>query len=439
MTIFPIQRANLAQLFWLRCLAITGQLVTIAVVQGWLGVNLPVAPMLAIVAMEVLFNVMTWVRVRMTRRARALLGHDASHGNTNVELAGQLLVDIGALTALLFFSGGTTNPFVSLYLPGLAIAAAVLPWRHALPLAILSLLCYGLLSFGYVPLRLDHPDEFFRLHQAGMWINFIISVALIAWFVSRMSRALRERDALLAQAEQRLLRDERMAALGAQAASVAHELGTPLSTMAVVVGELRHALRGAARTSKLGATLAPELEVLEQQIALCKHAIGHVQARAAAPVRQALTVWLPAFIEQWRLRHPQVTFSLAMPDDLSASIDDTVQTGQILTILLDNAALVSPHDVQLTCQVDAGAVTFIVCDHGPGLPPRVRDQLGVAPVVSTHGGHGMGLYLAFASTERLGGTLNLNDHVPHGTCATLCLPFDGTRAPGMALTSTALV
>ena len=110
-------RVNLGHLFWLRNLAIIGQLVTIGVVETYFGVHLPLPAMLMIIALEIVFNGLTWVRVL---RARP---------ETDIELLGQLWVDLGALSALLFLSGGTTNPFVSLYLPSLAIAAAVLPWH----------------------------------------------------------------------------------------------------------------------------------------------------------------------------------------------------------------------------------------------------------------------------------------------------------------------
>ena len=149
-------RVNLGHLFWLRSLAIIGQLVTIAVVQTFYGAHLPLAAMLTIVVLEVLFNALTWVRV-----ARA-------QPETNLELFGQLWVDLGALSALLFLSGGATNPFVTLYLPSLAIAAAVLPWRLMVWLALFAVVCYALLTVSYVPLNMEDPAESVRIfpHRA---------------------------------------------------------------------------------------------------------------------------------------------------------------------------------------------------------------------------------------------------------------------------------
>jgi two-component system, sensor histidine kinase RegB len=413
-------RVNLGHLFWLRSLAIIGQLSTIAVVQIFFGAKLPLPAMLLVIALEMLFNGLTWLRV-----ARA-------QPETNLELFGQMWVDLGALSALLFLSGGTTNPFVTLYLPSLAIAAAVLPWTMMTCLAVFAVACYALLSYNYVPLNIENPANLFDYFRTGLWVNFMVSVGLIGWFVARMSRALRVRDAALADAQQRHLRDERAVALGVQAATVAHEMGTPLSTIAMLSEELRDA---AAHDANL-APYSADFELLEQQMTLCTSALARLRSRASGPsTRQPLDEWLASFIEQWRLRHPQVKFEQTGETPGGVSIDDPVAVGQILTILLDNAARASSESVVLRVSAEkaekaeraeaadgAHRVRFDVCDRGPGIPPALRASLGAGPVDSTQGGHGVGLYLAFAAAARLGGSIELVDGEPRGTRAVLRLP-----------------
>lgn len=394
-------RVNLGHLFWLRNLAIIGQLVTIGVVETYFGVHLPLPAMLMIIALEIVFNGLTWVRVL---RARP---------ETDIELLGQLWVDLGALSALLFLSGGTTNPFVSLYLPSLAIAAAVLPWHMMIWLSAFAVTCYAALGFDSVPLNLDNPANLFDYYRAGMWVNFMVSVGLIAWFVARMSSALRQRDAALGEAQQHLLRDERAVALGVQAATVAHEMGTPLSTIAMLTEELRDAARTDAGLGRYEA----DLKVLEEQIMLCTSALALLRSRASAPPsRQPVDDWLDTFVEHWRLRHPHVQFELLGARPAGAELHDPVAAGQILTILLDNAARASPQYVTLTAKITrdgAGKdIEFEVCDDGPGIPVTLRDTLGKMPVDSTQGGHGVGLYLAFSATARLGGKIELSDAKP---------------------------
>ncbi|AOJ70398.1 MULTISPECIES: ATP-binding protein [Burkholderia] len=414
-------RVNLSHLFWLRNLAIIGQLVTIAVVQTYFGVHLPLPAMLMVIALEIVFNALTWVRVL---RARP---------ETNFELLGQLWVDLGALSALLFLSGGTTNPFVSLYLPSLAIAAAVLPWHLMIWLAAFAVACYLALGFDSVPLNLDNPANLFDYFRAGMWVNFMVSVGLIAWFVARMSSALRQRDAALGEAQQALLRDERAVALGVQAATVAHEMGTPLSTIAMLTEELREAARTDAGLARYDA----DLKVLEEQMSQCTSALARLRSRASErPSSEPVGEWLDTFVEHWRLRHPHVLFEQLGPQPAGVALDDTVAVGQILTILLDNAARASRDRVTLAATIaHDGArdeIEFEVCDNGPGIPAALRDALGAAPVDSTQGGHGVGLYLAFSAAARLSGSIELADAQPRGTRAILRLPVARQVAAEMA-------
>jgi len=418
---------NLGHLFWLRVLAIIGQLCTIAFVQLFMGVRLPLPAMLFVIAMEVLFNGVTWLRVSQERP------------ESNLELFGQIWVDLGALSALLFLSGGTTNPFVSLYLPSLAVAAAVLPWYLTAWLAAFAVSCYVLLGFDSVPLTIENPANLFDYYRAGMWVNFMVSVALIVWFVARMSRALRQRDNALADAQQRLLRDERAVALGVQAATVAHEIGTPLSTIAMLTEELRDA----ARSDGGLAPYTADLELLDRQMSLCTSALARLRSRASSNSGQRVGEWLGPFVEQWRLRHPHVRFELLGEAPPDAILDDTVAVGQILTILLDNAARASRDHVTLQARYAQpdDLVEFEVCDAGPGIPAPLRASLGTAPVDSTQGGHGVGLYLAFSSAARLGGAIELSDATPsagaergpRGTRAVLRVPARAaTAAAGAA-------
>ena len=412
-------RVNLGHLFWLRSLAIIGQLVTIAVVQTFYGAHLPLAAMLTIVALEILFNALTWIRV-----ARA-------QPETNLELFGQLWVDLGALSALLFLSGGATNPFVTLYLPSLAIASAVLPWRLTVWLALFAVVCYSLLTVSYVPLNMEDPLNLFEYFRIGLWVNFMVSVGLIGWFVARMSRALRARDFALADAQERLLRDERAVALGVQAATVAHEIGTPLSTIAMLSEELRDS----ARRDPHLAPYSADIELLEQQMTLCTSALARLRSRATGPTqRQPLDDWLRGFVEQWRLRHPHVRFELMEAEEHKRAglfLSDPVAVGQILTILLDNAARASSDSVTLTTSASRHlgepVIQFDVRDQGPGIPAALRGSLGATPVDSTQGGHGVGLYLAFSAATRLGGSIELTPASPHGTHAILRLA--DTSAP----------
>jgi len=169
--------------------------------------------------------------------------------------------------------------------------------------------------------------------------------------------------------------------------------------------------------------------LLEQQVALCQSALARLRVRAESGARQRLSAWLPSFVEQWRLRHPHVNFEITGQPADPIQLSDTVAVGQILTILLDNAARASRDFVRLEARVvhpatpEAQAeIEFLVRDRGPGVPAALRDTLGMAPVESTQGGQGVGLYLAYATAAQLSGSIALRDAPERGTLAVLRLP-----------------
>ncbi|WP_265213425.1 ATP-binding protein [Herbaspirillum lusitanum] len=436
------QHQLLLRLFWMRCVTTLAQGLLVASAIYGMGLSLPLAPLCTVLGVMLAFNGLTWLRMRLPQPVR------------EPELFFQLCIDVSALSALLYFTGGATNPFVSFYLPALAVAAAVLPSAYAFGLALYSLACYSALTYLYQPLHIHDHDQATAYHLAGMWVNFVMSAALITWFVTRMSATVRSRDAQLAQAREQQLQDERIVALGTQAASAAHEMSTPLATVAVIAGELRiEAGRNNALTM-----YRDDLAVVEEQIAVCKTALDRMgmdvqvrQTDAVAPVR--LSDWLRHFVDAWRLRHPAISIRLTLPQGAPDLLDmaparDQQLIGQIVQTLLDNAAQAVAEngkvDVVLSLKKDTVASAVMnsaiirVADDGPGIAPELLKRLGYEPVRSSTGGKGIGLMLAFATARQMGGKLTLAaaagtsagtsagtaaGTAGRGACATLVLPL----------------
>lgn len=408
------QHEALGRLVWMRAIALSFEAFGVAVATWWLEVHLPVEPALIVMALLAAFNLWTWRRMQRPEP----MG-DAG-------LFFQLFIDILALSALLYLTGGATNPFVSLYLPALAVAAAILPWRFALVLAFFSLLAYSAMMSHYVPLHVMDHDMAMNYHLVGMWINFALSAALITWFVGRRSRTLRERDAQLASAREQHLKSEQMIALGTQAASAAHEMGTPLSTIALIAGDLKHDF---AQRAEL-ADFREDISTIETQIALCKASLDRMGATAdsgaaASDVAVPVGDWLAKLVEQWRLRSPATTLKLAAPAS-AARMRNERDLGQILFILLDNAAYAASQSdapLAVALSIHAGTAIIRIEDHGPGISPELLKRLGSEQVRSTSGGQGLGLMLAFASARQHGAHIHLSSHPGAGTTATVTIPL----------------
>lgn len=377
---------------------------------GWLhwGIHIPMPllPMGAVLALMILFSASTAWRLRLDLPA------------TQLEFLAHLLADLTAFAVLVFFSGGVTNPFVSLMLMPVIIAAISLHPRWVWLLAMLAGGCYGLLLFHFQPLAISNPIAAYGMHLGGMWLNFLLSAGLIAFFVTRMQAALRMRDQELAQLREKQLRDERILALGTQAALAAHELATPLATIQTTAHELA---REFANDPDIGA----DCELLEKQALACKRILTQLSNRAndASAACQPLDQWLQALLERWRVMRPDVHLTHQLP---SESLDFAPPDGleQAILNVLNNAADASPDNVALSARVQHTSLHIDIVDRGPGVSPELKAKARRGDLrEESLRGWGMGLALTFATLERIGGGLTLTARDGGGTCARISVPW----------------
>ena len=338
------------------------------------------------------------------------------------ELFAYLQLDVLALAVLLFFSGGASNPFVSLLLLPLIVAAALLPAGCVWAMAGVTVAVYTALMFHYLPLpgMLSGHGPGFHAHLWGMWLVFVISALLIAGFVARLAAMLRNRDREVARLREKALRDEQILTLGMFAAGAAHELGTPLSTIAVLAKELE-------REYGEDSPLCADLRTLRQQVEACKSILGDLlrsaDLAADREAAQTLDVLLERTRSRWQLLRPWVPLRVNCAGPLPPPAVVAPQTlGQILISLLNNAADACPEGVDLAGRWDARRVVIEIRDRGPGLPSEMANRPGEAFFSTKDGGMGIGLLLANATLERLGGRVSLSRDPRGGTCTRIDLP-----------------
>ncbi|AZM95984.1 ATP-binding protein [Vreelandella venusta] len=404
---------NLVRLTIVRGITWTGFLLAIIVGIELLAFDLPVTAVVSVVIAMGILNIVTWWRLG---RPKAV---------NHFEYLAHLLADIAGLTLLFYFSGGSTNPFITYYLVPVTIAAATLPWRHAWIIAGCSMAGYTYLMFFYHPIpQLGHinSDGPLSLHVLGMWLNFGLSAGLVTFFIYKMAHALRNRDKALSRTREAALRNEQVLAVATQAAGTAHELGTPLSTMAVLLNEMH-------QDAPHDSVLQQDIAILRQQVEVCKSRLQHLVAtadrrRMAEPEILDAELWLAAVVQRWLVIRPDVSHFFDVAERRGRpwlAVDATLD--QALTNLLNNAADANPEQIAIRLDWQDESVVIDIRDHGPGIAMSIADQLGDTFISTKSKGMGIGLFLTHATINRFGGGVSLYNHPEGGTLTEVTLPL----------------
>jgi two-component system sensor histidine kinase RegB len=397
----------LARLLALRVLLLSGWLAGIGWLHFGIGVLLPLTPMLGVLSLLGLLALITVWRLRVPVPT------------TRMEAFAHLLVDLTGFAVLVFFSGGATNPFVSLMLVPVVIAAISLPMSYVVTVAVLASLYYAGLLFNYVPLAIADPVAAYGMHLGGMWFNFVISAGLMAFFVVRIQSGLRAREQELTSLRERGLRDEKVLALGTQAALAAHELATPLATIAMTAEELVHVRRD-------DPGLAADCQRLREQALVCKGILNRLasQAREGHPVNPLPAKdWLSGVLDRWQLMRPQADLAYHPDSQLVGTcIAPPAEVEQALFNLFDNAADASDAPVEVGAYLQGDRLCIDVADRGPGFSAAARAQAGRVWFTGKSG-LGLGLTLTHATIERLGGEVRLLPREGGGARVEVSLPL----------------
>ena len=406
---------NLPWLLRLRWGAIGGQLLTIAIVRYMMRTPIPIAPLFGLLGIEVLTSI-AW----HLRPSRLMI--------RGWWLGGTMALDILVFSGLLYFTGGPMNPFSFLYLVPIALAAMILGSAWTWALVLLSLAASAVLFFWHRQLELgDSHAEHMRLHLQGMWIAFGVGAAFIVYFLRRIRRALAERDAELQASRNLVARQERLAALATLAAGAAHELSTPLATIAVVAKEIERTIAGAPVSDQL----ADDVRLVRTQVDRCRMILERMCIDAGEMRGERFA---PATV------HDLVEGSLAgLGGDVAVRADvDPALAGISLHVparaiaeairgVLKNAQDASPAGtpVALVVRRAEGAIDFAVEDRGSGMSRALLERVG-EPFFTTKPlgrGMGLGLFLARTVVERVGGSLRLDSIVGRGTTAVVRVPL----------------
>jgi two-component system sensor histidine kinase RegB len=438
-------RQNLKWLFILRNLMICCEVMLIILAVHGLEIRLPEQQLWLVVLSTGAANIYTSARMQ------------ADDPITELEIFSQICLDVFAIAALLYLTGGASNPITWVFLLPLIITAIMLPQAYAWYMVILTTSLYTMLIAFNIPLpsiepHMPNPEliksdmesyqmlqhahvmndkSYFSLHMFGMWFGFVFSAGLVAFFVVELARTLRVQERSLAKARENALRDERVIALGTLAASAAHDMGTPLGTIAIVSHELAQEYP-VHRYPELN----EKMQIIQQQINRCKDALSVMSAsagegRAESGRVMTLIEYLDDVIKQWRTHEPDVKLNYFIDSNIEMNariIAERTLTHSLINIL-NNAAEASPLElgIEFHASWDLDNLSLKIRDFGPGFPPEIVDFAGKQPVVSKKRGLGVGLFLTYSTINRLGGVINHYNSDSGGAIVEIELPLLNTE------------
>lgn len=391
-------------LFWLRNFMVLAQIGALLLAIHFLEMPLALGPISLAPGALLVFNLLVYWRL------------EKGHSATDIEMLLHLLFDMLVFTYLLYWTGGSINPFVSAYLVPVALAAVFGSLRHALALGVLSVIFYSFLMLKYVPLP-PMNGRFggdFSLHIFGMWLNFILSAIITIAFVSSLAKLAREREIALKQAEQESLNNQHMIALGAQAAGAAHELGTPLSNIGMLADEIIDPRNDPQTIAQFSASLKSQLVICQTQISMLRDQAN--LAQHPQPLTDTVENLIHDTMERFKAMRSDIAVSIYAETNYPQSLIYDFSLNQTLLSLLNNAADASVengvHKINIHYEVDNNILCLQIDDYGSGLDPEHEHVFGTIPFSSKKGGVGIGLLLANANIQRMGGHLaiyNLQD------------------------------
>ncbi len=409
---------NMEQLIQLRWMAVVGQIATILVVQFGFRIPLPLEQMCAVLILLAGFNVLSTLRRRISKDV----------GNRELFLA--LLVDVATLTAQLYFSGGLTNPFIFLYLLQVTLGTLLLETWSAWVLVGITGACFIGLSLFFQPLAGPRPEPgvFPTPYFEGILLCFALNAALLVITGTRINRNLRLRDARLANLRERAMQEESIIRMGLLASGAAHELGTPLSTVSVILGDWRRMPAFADN-----AELLAEIGEMQTQINRCKQIVSGVllsagDARGESATETTIRTFLDQLVEEWRdSRSPQqLNYDWQFGEDMRIVSDTAIK--QMIFNVLDNALEASPAWVGLQVQRAADNLRLVVTDRAAGFSATVLADIGKPyQTTKSRAGAGLGLFLVTNVARILHGSVAARNRPEGGAEVTLNLPLQSLR------------
>ncbi|MDB4724390.1 ATP-binding protein [bacterium] len=431
---------NADWLIKLRWVAVTGQFLTILAVNSILNIRIELISLGTILSVTAVSNffVEIWYRKFLKHHA-----DEMQSSEINLILGLVMTLDLLSLTALLYCTGGPTNPFNFFFFVNLSLSAFVLNRSWTWSLNLVSIMCFGLLLYSHVQVPILNIGESFQpirlsgfvsLPQGGTLIAFATCSSVIVYFINRLNNEVGYQEKFLREAEAREAQTDKLQALGTLAAGTAHELSTPLSTISIVINEAEQLLQ----TESVSNELLEDVALIKKELERCRNILSKMSADVGQTTGESLqSVSVKEFAEYVITELPvNLKYRMQLGDEDAQEMFSAplralaLAIGGIITNAFD-AQFESDNDqvdfsLLVNFENNRRALVWVIQDCGTGMTPDVLKRVREPFFTTKEPGKGMGLgvFLAHSTIDRLGGKLKYHSESGKGTTATITLPMD---------------
>lgn len=404
---------NLYRLLLLRNILGIFELFIVIIANHFFFISLKTTVFLIIISLMAGMNVATWQWIKSGKKCDLKL------------FLFQLIFDITCFSILMYFSGGAENPFIGLYILYIAISSTVLKSLYVWIVSTYSAIWYTVLLFFYSPLIITGYATILGLDPMvfGMWLRFLVTAFFISYFVVQMVKNIHARDAIINKKNQEDLHNQYVVSIGLMAASSAHELSTPLTSINLLVNELEDTISPNSEQQEL-------FDIIKSQIFRCRELLDNMlitSGKSFTKNAQNIKVrtYLNNIIEYLSKTSKNISINLTFPPafDRIEILNDSLLT-QALTEILNNALDASSEDINLIVALSNDTLIFEVQDRGAGMPDFVQKNINHPGFSSKPQGHGLGLYLAKSAIQKMNGCIEFGNMQPKGSKVTIKIPIN---------------
>ena len=352
---------------------------------------------------------------------------------SNTELFCHLLIDAAVLITVLLNSGGASNPLISYLLVLLAVTATLLPRAYVNSFALISIFAYS--SFLFLDLQteagLHESGEAHNMqqHLVGMWAIFLVSAILIAQLITQMTSAIKVRELNLAKARETELRNEQLVAIGTLAAGTAHALGTPLSTMAVLLTDLDKLNAEQLKTSEI----KEDISLLKQQVVRCKNSLTQLtdyynKDNPETEENMLISEFVDDIKDYIVNINPKAPVKFLVNCRQETKVASSLSFRHAVINIIENGVKAANKQIEIefkTTNENPSQLEISVTDDGPGIPTKVMENLGEPFISERNESMGLGIFLANAAITRLGGRIEMFNLKVGGALTLIKIPIPG--------------